>query len=201
MRPSHSSFDVVLEWTPQRRVWTAVWISVLAALLCLAIVGGALLRRRVRASVAAPDASDSTVWIEWPVPARRDPSALPEPAHRRRDQIGVPVLAGLAAALIVAPWVGVVVAGLMLAMQWRPRVRAVLVLGPAVFLTLVTVYMVYLQHHFRFPPLFEWPTLFPLARPLGWLAVVFLGVDVLVERVRGGAGPGRDTGPVARPGP
>jgi hypothetical protein len=34
---------------------------------------------------------------------------------------------------------------------------------------------------------FEWPTLFPLGRPLGWLAVVFLAVDVVVERVRGRA--------------
>jgi hypothetical protein len=32
---------------------------------------------------------------------------------------------------------------------------------------------------------FEWPTLFPLARPLAWLAVVFLGVDVVLEHVWG----------------
>ena len=50
---------------------------------------------------------------------------------------------------------------------------------------LVTAYILYLQHHFRFPPVFEWPTLFPLARPLAWLAVVFLGVDVVLERVAG----------------
>jgi len=55
----------------------------------------------------------------------------------------------------------------------------------------VMVYVVYLQHHFRFPPVFEWPTLFPFGRPLGWLAVVLLALDVLVERagsVRAGAG-------------
>jgi hypothetical protein len=104
----------------------------------------------------------------------------------------VPVLAGLVAALVVAPWVGALVAAVLVAMQWRPRARVVLVLGPAVLLTLVTAYMVYLQHHFRFPPLFEWPTLFPLARPLGWLAVVFLAADVLAERVRGST---------SRPGP
>jgi hypothetical protein len=50
---------------------------------------------------------------------------------------------------------------------------------------LVTAYVLYLQRHFRFPPVFEWPTLFPLARPLGWLAVVFLGVDVVLEHVSG----------------
>jgi hypothetical protein len=36
-------------------------------------------------------------------------------------------------------------------------------------------------HHFRFPPLFEWPTL-SYARPLGWLAVVLLAADVVAER-------------------
>ncbi len=96
----------------------------------------------------------------------------------------MPACAGLAAALIVAPWVGALVAILLLAVQRQPRLRAVLVLGPAVLLALVTVYVVYLQHHLRFPPVFEWPTLFPLGRPLAWLAVVLLGVDALVERVR-----------------
>ena len=102
----------------------------------------------------------------------------------------MPLLAGLVAALIVAPWVGALVAVLLAAMQWRPRLRAVLVLGPAVCLALVTAYVLYLQHHFRFPPLFEWPTLFPFGRTLGWLAVVFLGADVFAERVRArAAGP------------
>ena len=49
-------------------------------------------------------------------------------------------------------------------------------------LAIAGVYILYLQHHFRFPPLFEWPTLFPYARPLGWLAVVLLAADVVAER-------------------
>jgi hypothetical protein len=194
VRPAHTSFDVVLQWTPQRRVWAAIWISVAAALLCVALAGWALVRRR--ATVAVPDASDAQVWVEWPgVPRWAEPGVGDEGGERRqrrRDQIVVPVLAGLLSALIVAPWVGLVMAVLVVLVQWRPRARAALVLGPPVFLTLVTAYIVYLQHHFRFPPLFEWPTLFPLARPLGWLAVVFLGVDVVAERVRGFA---------SRPGP
>jgi hypothetical protein len=96
----------------------------------------------------------------------------------------LPVLAGLAASLIVAPWVGAIVVVVVVLIQWRPPLRAFLALAPAVLLALVMVYIVYLQHRFRFPAVFEWPTLFPLGRPLGWLAVVFLGVDVLVERVR-----------------
>jgi hypothetical protein len=65
----------------------------------------------------------------------------------------------------------------------------VLVLGPAVLLALAGVYILYLQRHFQFPPLFEWPTLFPYARPLGWLAVVLLAADVVAERFGGGREP------------
>ena len=32
------------------------------------------------------------------------------------------------------------------------------------------------------PHFFDWPTLFPYARPLGWLAVVLLAADVVAER-------------------
>ena len=75
VRPTHSSFDVVLEWTPQRTVWAAVWISALAALLCFAIIGWALVRRPARPRRSRlPTASDADVSIEWPVPPRLDPT-------------------------------------------------------------------------------------------------------------------------------
>jgi hypothetical protein len=158
------------------------------------IIGWGLVRRRAR-RVATSDPADATVWLEWPVAAPPQVSPMPDRKHRRRDQVTVPLLAGLVAALIVAPWVGVLVAALLVGMQWRPRLRAVLVLGPAVCMALVLAYVVYLQHHFRFPPLFEWPTLFPLGRPLGWLAVVFLGADVFAERVRTRASEASRAGP------
>ena len=185
VHPTHASFDVVLEWTPQRRVWAALWISALGALLCLAIVAGAFVRRRVRAPSfdARERPSDARVWLEWPVPRRRE-SPIPARPAPWRDWIIVPAFAGLVAALVVAPWVGAVVAVLLLAIKRQPRWRVVLGLGPAVLLVLVTAYVVYLQHHLRFPQAFEWPTLFPLGRPLAWLAIVLLGVDVFVERVR-----------------
>ncbi len=196
VHPTQASFDVVIQWTPQRQVWAALWISALAGLLCLAIVGWAMLRNR--SPVVTTDVpSDAQVRVDWPVPPRDE---TPRRPSTRRQRIAVPVLAGLVAALIVAPWVGALVLILLVAMQWRPRLRAVLVLGPAVLLALVTVYVVYLQHHFRFPPVFEWPTLFPLGRPLGWLAVVFLGADVVVERVRA-APPSAEPQPLPAPDP
>ena len=31
--PASGSFDVVFEWTPQRQVWAAIWLSLLGALV------------------------------------------------------------------------------------------------------------------------------------------------------------------------
>jgi hypothetical protein len=176
VRPKQASFDVVLEWTPQRQVWTALWISVAAALACFALIGWSVVRRRSRVGVSTHAPVDADERVEWP--------AEPRIARvtRTRDRVVLPVLVGVGATLVVAPWAGVVAAVAVVLMQRRPSLRALVALTPAALIAFVTVYVVYLQHHFRFPPVFEWPTLFPLARPLGWLAVVLLAVDVVVER-------------------
>jgi hypothetical protein len=176
--PTKSSFDVVIEWTPQRRVWAAIWISLVAALLCLALIAWSMVRRRARVRDLGWSPSDSDVRVEWPSEAR---GTL---AVTRSSRIVVPILAGLVASLVVAPWAGALAALAVVLIQWRPSLRLLVAVIPAALLAAVAFYMVYLQHHFGFPPVFEWPTLFPLGRPLAWLAVVFLGVDVLVERVR-----------------
>ena len=69
VNPKQSSFDVVLEWTPQRRVWAALWISGIAMLGCLLFAIWAFVRRRKKVAVA-PNPADSDVWNEWPVPER-----------------------------------------------------------------------------------------------------------------------------------
>ena len=192
VKPDDRAFDVVIEWTPQRQVWTAIWISVLAGLLCVGLIAWALVRVRRGAFAAGGVASDADVRVEWPSQARGTSVTT------RRARAVVPILAGLVAALVVAPWAGLLAAGAVVMVQWRPSLRVIVAVTPAALLASVLVYMVYLQHHFRFPPVFEWPTLFPVGRPLGWLAVVFLGVDVLVERLRtpalGAAATASDTG-------
>ncbi len=182
VQPTRASFDVVLEWTPQRQVWAALWISAAAALMCLVVAIWAAVRaRRRRAVVALPAASDRDVRIEWPGSPRIAPAA-PGASRWFARRIALPVLGGLAAALIVGPGVGIVVAAAIAMVQWQPRLRAVVALAPAVLLVLVTVYVVYLEHHFAFPAVFEWPQQFPHARILAWLAVVLLAADVVTER-------------------
>ena len=59
--PTQESFDVVLEWTPQERVWASLWVSLAGVLACLAIVAVTWWRRR-RGGLArntAPDPADA----------------------------------------------------------------------------------------------------------------------------------------------
>ena len=95
VHPKSSSFDVVLEWTPQRRVWAALWISVLAALLCLAIACWALVRRRTRAADARLDPTDAEATLEWPSRPREAVGDGPNVDRRSTDRVVLPVLAGL----------------------------------------------------------------------------------------------------------
>ena len=138
---------------------------------------------RRRATVAvAPNPADSDVWIEWPVAPRGERrAARAAAASSCRSSLG------LVAALIVAPWVGVLVAALVVAIQWRPRLRAILVLAPAGAARAGDASTSCIcsttsgsrrcssgRRSSRSPG------------PLAWLAVVFLGVDVVVEQVRSG---------------
>ena len=80
-----SSFDVVLEWTPQRRVWAAIWISLVAALLCLALIGVGVRRAGARGSaISRRSPSDADVRVEWPSPPRGAPGGHARVAPDRR---------------------------------------------------------------------------------------------------------------------
>jgi hypothetical protein len=95
-----------------------------------------------------------------------------------------PLVAGAAAALVVTPWVGVLVAILVLLALWFPPARAVLALAPPVLLGLVALYIGVKQQQDHLPPVFEWPTLFPRAETPAWLAIVFVAADAWVEWLR-----------------
>jgi hypothetical protein len=64
-------------------------------------------------------------------------------------------------------------------------------LVPAALLALCGLYIVVEQYRYRYPPVFEWPTVFPHARTLAWIAVVLVMADGVVEILRSRAGPRR----------
>jgi hypothetical protein len=176
--PKTKSFDVVLDWTPQRGVWASLWISLIAGVACLGIILFTWWRRRAAlALVTAPDADDLRVALEWP-------GADDSPALSGRTQVWVPLACALAAGLIAAPWIGVLVGVIVAAaLRWR-AVRLFLAVAPAFLLAGAGLYIAFAQIRYQTPPIFEWPTVFPRARTMAWLALVLLGAAVVVDLVR-----------------
>jgi arabinofuranan 3-O-arabinosyltransferase len=171
------TLNVTLTWTPQRTVWIAFAISGLTMLLCTALALGLLTRRR-KAQSAEP-----TRELEEP-PAFRLPfvaaGTRPRPPVIAATALG----AGVVAAVLITPLAGLLVALLALAALLRPRWRAALAIGAPAALGLAGLYVLVEQMRHRYPPVFEWPTFFDRVHVLGWLAVVFLAADALVEVVR-----------------
>jgi hypothetical protein len=187
LQPHTDAFDVVLEWTPQQRVWASLWLSLAAGILCVVIVAVTWWKRRaVLALITAPDPADARVSLAWPGSAN-DPDVAIGPVPAAVAGLVV-VGGGIAGAVIAAPWVGLVVAiALAAALRWRAA-RVVLALTPAVLLGLAGLYIAFAQIRYRTPPIFEWPTVYPRARTLGWFAVLLTGGAVLVDVVLRAAG-------------
>src|SRR5262249_57008710 len=92
--------------------------------------------------------------------------------------------AGPAAAVLIKPLPGLLVGLLPLAALLRARWRVVLAIGAPVALGLAALYVLLEQTLNEYPPVFEWPTFFDRVHVLGWLAVVLIAADALVEVVR-----------------
>jgi hypothetical protein len=166
-------FDVELEWTPQRQVWASIAISLVTVAACLGIlVVTARRRRRVSAGVRAPGDDDAELtWNRsWSVPVRVRWIA--------------PLAAGLLTALVVRPWVGLVVAAVAVVIIVWPRWRPIAMVVPGALLALCGLYLVIGQIRYEYPSVFEWPTVFPRARTIAWVAVMLLVADAIIEIVR-----------------
>ncbi len=172
-------FDVTMEWVPQQTVNLAIAVSV---------VSGAPVPRDPRGGRSAPAAAPAGG-------GRRRRAATGGP----RDRIAARRLRGAARAFGIAlttaialfagtvfvdPIVGVLLGAAVLLVLLHPRWRAVLSLFPAIALAGCGAYIAAKQFHTHLPATFEWPTFFWQVRTLGWVAIVFLAGDALVEIVR-----------------
>ncbi|MDP9333126.1 MAG: alpha-(1-_3)-arabinofuranosyltransferase [Actinomycetota bacterium] len=191
--PPGGAFDVVFEWTPQRQVWAAIWLSLLGVSLCLAIIGFTWTRRRsVVTTAMTPLPGDADVDLAW---SARVPVAPPG----TRIRWLAPLVSGLLGALVVTPWVGALAAAVTFVVLARPRLRPLTMLAPAALLGLCGLYIAVQQYRYRYPAVFEWPTVFPRARTLAWIAVILLTADGIVEILR--SRPGREPDGKTGPGP
>ena len=165
--------SVTLTWTPQRRIWIALAISAVTLLLCAAL---ALRSRRPSIPVDAANV-DRPLTLTSPF---RAAGSTPS----RRAVVSTTIAVGIAAGLLVTPWLGLVVAGATLAVLLRPPLRWLLTVGAPAALAVAGGYVVIEQARHRYPAIFEWPTFFDAVHAVALLAVLLLAVDAVVEFVR-----------------
>jgi len=174
---------VSLEWTPQRTVWAAIWLSVAGAVVCLGIIVAGLVRRRRRRGVDVRDVPAAAAGA-GPVEAQlASPLVVQGARVKTTTVVGTTVVAAALGGLLVRPWCAVLTGGVTLFVLLRPRWRIVLSLFPFFALGLCGLYAAASQMHYNVPSIFEWPTQLWRVRTLGWLAVVFFACDAIVEIV------------------
>jgi hypothetical protein len=148
-------------------------------LLCMAIIV-VTWRRRLALTARVGDADATAGWRGL------------TPLAGRARWTAVALSAALAG-VMVAPWVGVLIGAATIALTARTRRFALLL--PAALLAACGIYIVAEQALHRFPPVFEWPTLFPYVRTGAWIAVAILAADGIIEIVRRSTSAKTETGP------
>jgi hypothetical protein len=168
--PTKGSFDMTLDFAPQRQVSVALWISLIAALFCVGLAVRPT-RRSIVAASAAPERFSARVFrFEGAIPSR--PVA-----------VGVGVAMGMLGWVLAGGLVGVVVGVVAAVSARRPSWRRVVLVGSAAALALAGAYVVYLQLVHSPQPSLDWPFEMRKGHLLGWLAVLLLAVDVVLNRL------------------
>jgi hypothetical protein len=165
---------------PQQTVNRAIVVSIVSVIACLVVIALSLLRsrrRRREGLVPAPIEPRADAELESPLVA----------PGRRPGVVGIvltTVIALAVGAAVVTPWVGLLVGAAVLLVLLAPRWRGLLSLVPTIALAGCGAYIAAKQYRTNLPATFEWPTFFWQVRTLGWIAIVFLAADALVEIVR-----------------
>ncbi|HEX6421414.1 MAG TPA: alpha-(1-_3)-arabinofuranosyltransferase family protein [Acidimicrobiales bacterium] len=169
--PTDDTFEVDLRFAPQRRVDLAIVLSALAALACLGLA-----LRRPRPVVHAPS---SLAEPYSSVLAFRYDGALPT----RRVAVWTGAGVGLLGFVLAGPGVGLAV-GLAAGIGARHETfRRYVLLASPLALAVCAAYVLYIQARWDPEPSLDWPTEMHRVHPLGWLAVLLLLADVIVDRV------------------
>ncbi|MEA3018865.1 MAG: arabinofuranan 3-O-arabinosyltransferase, partial [Actinomycetota bacterium] len=160
---------ITLTFTPQRTVNVMLVLSLIGALLCVALL---LLSRPVDA-----------VGVK-PIPVLVAPWS-PVGARPRVGTIAAVALGGGAvAALLVQPLVGVGIAVALVIGVMRARGPGILA-GTAVgSLGLAALFTIAKQYRNHFPPDFGWPGFFHPAHVLAWLGLLLLSSSLAAAAVR-----------------
>jgi arabinofuranan 3-O-arabinosyltransferase len=169
--PDADSFVVDLRFAPQRRVDVAIAVSALAAVLCLLLT-----IRRPRSAVIAPSALAEPYSR---VLAFRYEGALPTMRTAVLTGVGV----GLLGFVVAGPAVGLVVGTAAGVGARHETFRRWLLLASPAALGVAALYVLYIQVRHAPLPGFEWPIEMDRVHPFGWLAILLVVADVIVDRV------------------
>jgi arabinofuranan 3-O-arabinosyltransferase len=169
--PNDETFVVDLRFEPQRRVDLAIATSVVAAAVCLLLT-----IRRPRAAVIAPSALAEPYSS---VLAFRYEGALPSLRTAVLTGVGVGVLAFV----VAGPGVALVVGAAAGLGARHETFRRWLLLASPTALGAAALYTVYIQVRYAPVPSLDWPLEVDRVHPLGWLAILLLVADVIVDRV------------------
>jgi arabinofuranan 3-O-arabinosyltransferase len=169
--PDAESFVVDVRFAPQRRVDLAIAVSAVAAAVCLMLT-----IRRPRAAVIAPS---SLAEPYSKVLAFRYEGALPTMRTAVLTGVGV----GLLAFVVAGPAVGAVVGTAAGLGARHEAFRRWLLLGSPLALGVAALYVLYIQVRHGPAPGFEWPIEMDRVHPFGWLAILLVVADVIVDRV------------------
>jgi arabinofuranan 3-O-arabinosyltransferase len=169
--PDDESFVVDLRFAPQRRVDLAIAVSVLAAAACLVLT-----IRRPRPAIIAPSAMAEPYSK---VLAFRYDGALPTMRTAVLTGVGV----GLLGFVVAGPAVGLVVGGAAGLGARHETFRRWLLLAGPLALGVAALYVLYIQVRHGPAPGYEWPIEMDRVHPFGWLAILLVVADVIVDRV------------------
>jgi arabinofuranan 3-O-arabinosyltransferase len=169
--PASSSFEVEMRFAPQQRVDVALVVSGVAAIVCLLLV-----LRRPRTVVLAPASMPEPYS---PVLAFRYDGALPS----RRTAVLTGAGMGVVAFALAGPLVGLGI-GIAAGVGARHETfRRWLLLASPLALGLAALYVLYNQVRHSPMASFDWPIVMRRPSPLGWIAVLILVADAVVDRV------------------
>jgi arabinofuranan 3-O-arabinosyltransferase len=147
--PGGAPLTITLTWTPQRLVWIALLITVIATAACLVIV--VVDRRRL---------PDRSIGVDAPAGRRRVPGVVAAAGAAVGFTIIGGPLAGAAA--------GLTGLAAVLGPHW---LRRWLVVVPGAMMAVVAAYVVAKSVRYPIPPTLDWPSAFAATDAPAWAAV------------------------------
>ncbi len=166
------TLTIELRWTPQGLVWWGMG------------------SRCSRSSCASCSRCAAAAALSHP--SRRPRPTRRPTSHRRWSPWGRPTIAITVVTAVSAAVVAGVVSRLWsawssvrdaAALRW-PHARAVLTVGSVVAFAIAAAYVIVQQSRHGYPTISSWPSRFEDIGDLAWLAVLLLGADVVVQRIR-----------------